>query len=126
MRESLVSLFRQKLNVPLYLGMTPEKVDYPAGAFAVSEDIIEKELDGVGVTSHEMVFDVDIICNDVNQLDLFRNLLIDLSGKRNHRYTDLFQLMIVRSAEDVGPMLGVSTDAESPPQILALRISLFE
>ncbi len=126
MREALVKLFRDKLNVPLYLNMTPENAKYPCGAYAISEDNTETELDGEGITSREVVFDVDVVCNNVNEVDLIRSLLVDLSGKRYHRYTELFQLMMLRSVEDVGPLLGVTTDTENPPQILSLRISLFE
>lgn len=126
MREAIVTLFKEKFNVPLYQGMTPEQVTYPVGAYAIADDIVSKELDGSGVTSREVIFDVDIVCNNMNEVDLYRNMLIDLSGKSSHRWRNLFQLMIVRSLEDVGPLLGVTTDADNPPQILAIRLSFFQ
>ena len=126
MRESIVTLFKDKFNIPLYQGMTPEQTEYPVGAYAIADDISIKELDGNGVTSREVIFDVDLVCNNINEVDLYRAMLIDLSGKKSHRWPDLFQLMIVRSMEDVGPLLGVTTDADNPPQILAMRLSFFQ
>lgn len=126
MRDELVKYFKDKLNVPLFQGMTPEKAIYPCGAYAVADDIFERELDGGDFTSREVIFDVDIVCNNLNEVDLFKRLLIESSGKRRNKAIDGFQLLMLRSAEDVGPLEGVQTTAGLPPQILALRISLFE
>lgn len=126
MREAIVKIFKDKFDCDMYQNMTPEKVSYPAGAFAISDEIINKEIDGYGLTSREVVFDVSIVCKDLNQVDLMRYMLLELSGKTGHRWSELFSVMFVRSVEDVGPYLGVDNDAENPPHIIDFRLSFFE
>ncbi len=125
MREAIVAVFKDKFNCDIYQNMTPEKVPYPVGAFAIADEIVNKEIDGYGFTSREVIFDVSIVCKDLNQVDLIRYMLLELSGKTGHRWSNLFSVMFVRSVEDVGPYLGVDND-ENPPHIIDFRLSFFE
>ncbi len=127
MRKSLVKLFALKFNIPLYWEMIPESVkELPVGCYIISSDSIEKELDGVGVSVRSTDFAIDIMFTDYNALDLVRNQMLILSGKTNHRYCDLFQMIAVRSAEDTGAVLGVTTTANEEPHMLSMRITMFE
>lgn len=126
MRNALVAIFRDKLKIPLWWEMIPEGQEFPCACYAQADEIKITELDGSGVQSREVVYDVDILCNTVDEVDLYKFLMVNLSGKRYHQFSDLFQIMILRSAEDGGPVLGVTTNADKTVHALTLRISLFE
>lgn len=126
MRKSIVELFKRKFNIPIYWEMIPEsEKSVPVGCYVISSDLIEKELDGVGVSTRIIDFAVDIMAADYQTIDLVRESMLILSGKTNHRYCDLFQMIVISSAEDVGAVLGVTTAIEEP-HILSMRITMYE
>lgn len=126
MREQLVSLIEGKLGIPIYYEMVPEDNEqYPCCCYLMDNDIATYTFDD-DLTSRESVFSVDFIYNNLDELDRFKCKLLELSGNSLHAYRDLFQLLLVRSVADAGPMLGITTDPNKKLSISSINLSLFE
>lgn len=127
MRKSLVALFKEKFNIPIYWEMVPEsEKSMPVGCYVVANDSTVKELDGVGVGMRVCDFAVDILCKDYKEVDRIKFEMLVLSGKTNHRYCDLFQMVQVVNIEDAGAVSDLTTAAGVVPHILSMRISMYE
>lgn len=126
MRDALVSLFKERLGVPLFWEYIPEGNDSdPVACYGISGEQQEKEIDGVGVGVHSVDFDIDVMSVSQADLDKIKCSLELLDGLPFHKHRDLFKMFFLRSVSDAGAALGVTTDSGDEPHIMTLRVTLY-
>lgn len=127
MRESIVSLFKERFSVPMFWELIPESATGDVlGCYGISNQTQEREIDGIGIGLEVCDFDIDLLSPTQSSLDKIRCSLLSLSGRPFHKHRDLFKMLFVRSVTDGGPALGVATDGGEDPHILTLKITLYK